>query len=558
MTEFVQPIRIAVIALCALAGCADEAVRSPLASPPPMTLIEPSEPIDTADNDDSPVILPDREVRPTPPPVSTPTPTPDPEMAPAPSPEPTPEVADDGPGIAVESCDFDFGFDDVPAQASDRQRAGGAADDGAAEMPADLDAVYPIAHMEPLPSYYWRMAPDLSQLPTPRAAVSIRSGIDDLVMPGYGDDMPVFTRAAPWTGERRCYVLPTGARLLTEAEAHRLWVSLVEATLWLAVDEAPGQRTVVGLRGAYPGTFEWHQNAPNRFNDTLVLLWREADGTPHVREFPVNTDTGSYNFGYHSSSSLTPNRQYRYVNGWHRSYNALRMDLPGYPVRDDANKNGHWDSDRNGWLSGGSDDHDRNGSAHNIHMASVDGRLGEIPINRWSAGCQVIPGMENWIEFIGNAWTQTGDAVEYFLVDARDIAPSLWSPCAASNGTHDCPLEIRAFPYVHRGDTSQSIEHYAATYNCSEADEGGAEEVFVVNIRRSGTLSIAVETDDDDNIDPDIHLLMGDDRDACLARGHREVSRTVGPGRYVIVVDTWVDSAGRALAGPYRLHVNLR
>ena len=32
------------------------------------------------------------------------------------------------------------------------------------------------------------------------------------------------------------------------------------------------------------------------------------------------------------------------------------MGLSSYPVRDDSNKNGHWDSDRNGWLNGGDAD----------------------------------------------------------------------------------------------------------------------------------------------------------------------------------------------------------
>jgi hypothetical protein len=91
-------------------------------------------------------------------------------------------------------------------------------------------------------------------------------------------------------------------------------------------------------------------------------------------------------------------------------------------------------------------------------------------------------------------------------------------------------------------------------YNCSDANEGGAEIVYVMNIRESGSLRVTIETDDD-AIDPDVHLLSGNDANACLARGHRDINQRVTPGRYYLVVDTWVNDAGAVLAGAYRLNV---
>mgnify|MGYP004142528943 CR=1 FL=1 len=38
-----------------------------------------------------------------------------------------------------------------------------------------------------------------------------------------------------------------------------------------------------------------------------------------------------------------------------------------------------------------------------------------------------------------------------------------------------------------------------------------------------------------------IHLLDGDDENACLARDHQALSYDLSPGRYFIVADTWVD-----------------
>jgi len=401
-----------------------------------------------------------------------------------------------------------------------------------------------IAHAEPAPPGYF----SLPGLGRSRA---------DLVIPDYSDTMPLFERAEEWEGATRCYETPGDSEWLGEAQAYDLYARLVAKTLWYEIDATPGQRTVVGLRGAYPGTFEWHGNLPDRFNDTLVLLWREAGGAKRVLEFPVNTDTGAVDFGYHSSSSLYPNRRYAYADGWHRGYNALAVQEWNYIVRDDANGNGHWDSDRNGWLEPfDEEDHYREGSAHNIHMGSVDYPLGAAVVDSWSAGCQVIPGISNWIQFITNAWTQEGDPVDYYLLDTRDIPADAWTPCAGEDGAHACPIAIRSFPFTHRGDTSASHENWYHSYNCAEQNENGPEVVYVLNIRRTGTLHVEVSVEDEVNVDPDIHLLEGDDMDACRARAHTVLDEEVWPGRYLIIVDTWVDGSGNVLKGPYTLNVN--
>jgi len=380
----------------------------------------------------------------------------------------------------------------------------------------------------------------------------------DIVLPGYTDTMPLFERAAEWSeGETRCYELPDGAAMLSEEEAFDLYAGIVSETLWYNLNTANGRRSVIGLRGTYPGTFEWHGNLPDRFNDTLALLWIEG-GQKRVLEFPVNTDTGAHEFGIDSSSSLWPNRHYAYDNGWHSSYNAMQINEWNYMVRDDANANGHWDSDRNGWLPPfDEEDRDREGGSHNIHVASVDAPLSGAEIDSWSAGCQTIAGMENWLAFISSAWTQEGDPLDYYLIDARDIAPSVWSPCDSPDGTHACPYPIETFPFEHQDNTAQSVEDSYDLYNCSDANESGPEVIYVMNLHNGGTLNITVQTDDDEQYDPDIHLLMGDDPDACRVRAHTELNEWIPPGRYIIIVDTWVDEAGMVKAGPYQLRIDL-
>ena len=167
-----------------------------------------------------------------------------------------------------------------------------------------------------------------------------------------------------------------------------------------------------------------------------------------------------------------------------------------------------------------------------------------------------MPGMQNWTEFITTAWTESGDPVDFFLLDARDVAPAAWGACEAPDGTYTCPLEVRALPFDHAGDTSAADLRRHDVYNCSDADEGGPEVVYALNIRRAGTLTVSVEVDDE-SIDPDVHLLTGDDANACLARDHQSFSHQVGPGRYLVVVDTWVDGEGQALVGPYDLRIEI-
>lgn len=390
-----------------------------------------------------------------------------------------------------------------------------------------------VAHAEPAP-------PGLTQQ---------RSG---LVMPTYTDDLPVFERAEAWSGTR-CYELPDGSAVeRTEAEAWALYRAIAEHTTGVPMDTREGVRSVVGVRGAYPGTLHFNGNTPDKFNDTLVLLWVEG-GEPRVREFPVTTETGARDFGYHSSSQLRPNRRYSYVNGWHRGYNALSIAEWGYRVRDDANGNGHWDSDRNGWLDGGDDDHGRVGSAHNIHMGSPSGSgFGDARIRSWSAGCQVMPGAANWDLFIHTAWEGEGTPVDYFLVDVRDIAPRAFGPCGVEGGA-DCPVRVDALPFTATADTTTASASWDG-YNCSTADESGPERVYALTVDTEGVLTAWVE--EDEGVDVDVHILEGSSPDACLDRGNTVAEADVTPGRYWVVVDSWSDGAVH-YGGGYTLQVEL-
>jgi len=383
----------------------------------------------------------------------------------------------------------------------------------------------------------------------------------NITMPDYADDMPLLT--APFQpAEKRCYEIGERAVVLSETQAYDLYVALAEKTTGHEVDQSPGRRSVIGLRGSSDGILHWNGNEPNRFNDTLVLLWRETNGKKRVLEFPAHTDTGVNDFGWHNSSSLWPNRRYPYRCGWHKNYNALAIDIVNYEVRDDTNKNAHWDSDRNGWLTSPlgieGEDHDRGGSAHNIHMAGVDGPFSEARVDFWSAGCQVIPGYQNWELFITNAWTKLGDPVDYFLLDVRDLDPTVLTPeVCLPDGSHQCPFYIENLPFSFQGNTTISGWNQWDKYNCSPANEGGPELVFVWRTETGGTVRAQLDdVADDAGPDIDIHLLMGDDPDACIARGDLALETWVPPGRYIFIADTYVQGTS-ALSGEFSLDIQL-
>ncbi|MFH0899198.1 MAG: hypothetical protein V2A73_01075 [Pseudomonadota bacterium] len=415
-------------------------------------------------------------------------------------------------------------------------------------------AIGATATVEPAPPGTMRFWPSLGGYPLED---------DGIVLPTYQDDLPVFARALPWNGQVRCYETPDGPQLLDESQAFDLYSTIVRLTTGGSIDETPSVRTVVGIRGAYPGQLLSNGNLPDRFNDTLILLWRTEEDEKTVREVPASTDPGAADFDWYSSSSLRANRRYRYANGWHRGYHALRVGEYDYLVRDDTNKNGHWDSDRNGWLPPPDlTDHDRVGNGHNIHMASVSAPLGRAAIGRWSAGCQVIPGIANWTHFITKAWTSFGNPVDYYLIDVRDIDPQVWWPCPheGGTGTHACPFRIAELPFSHAWSTEHGLERRFDQYNCSPANEAGPETVYLLTIDRPGVLVVTVDDVRGDLVDVDVHLLDGDDQHACLARANVTFSRSIEPGRYYIVVDTFVEDGekgGVERTGPYRLWVSL-
>ncbi len=140
-----------------------------------------------------------------------------------------------------------------------------------------------------------------------------------------------------------------------------------------------------------------------------------------------------------------------------------------------------------------------------------------------------------------------------------ELEPDAEPDPGCAEGTACNPIVVDALPFVHEGNTATAPAADWDFYGCApDTDEGGGEVVYVLDLIEPGTLSVALDDAPGDGLDVDVHLLDALDPDACLARDNIRLDRPLEPGRYYIVVDTWVNGAGEALSGPYRLEVSLR
>ena len=187
-------------------------------------------------------------------------------------------------------------------------------------------------------------------------------------------------------------------------------------------------------------------------------------------------------------------------------------------------------------------------------MASPSRAIEDQVVHNWSAGASDSRDVE--LDGVYRArLTGRGDQVDYFLLDARDLADSVWTPCDGEKGTHRCPEAIRSLPTTMKATPAMQWKN-SLTLTIALQQTRQDLNMYVLNLREEGTLRVSVETDDPD-ADPDIHLLSGDDANACLTRAHESFNFDASPGRYLLIVDSWVNADGDVLDGHYRVSIDL-
>lgn len=154
------------------------------------------------------------------------------------------------------------------------------------------------------------------------------------------------------------------------------------------------------------------------------------------------------------------------------------------------------------------------------------------------------------------------DAGPPSLFDAGPAAGDAGSdPDAGMGGTDagapTCPpgvVCVDGFPFTHTDTTADSTNRTRDTYACApDVNESGPERFYSVQITEAGFLALGL-TGSPSGVDVDVHLLAADG--ACIDRGHIRAGAWVEPGRYEVIVDTYV-ADGVELAGEYTLSFGL-
>lgn len=156
---------------------------------------------------------------------------------------------------------------------------------------------------------------------------------------------------------------------------------------------------------------------PNRFDDTLCVLFKDEYGEDALLCFPATTDPGLYwllNPMNVDGTAIMCEGQYEkvYKVGLHKGYKALQQVGKIDFVRDN-------DRDRELDFSAAKKIHEV--IFANIHRAAESENSGTV--DKWSAGCQVI--QKGWQEFIElcekSRLITEENRFDYTLFNIRDI-----------------------------------------------------------------------------------------------------------------------------------------
>lgn len=147
---------------------------------------------------------------------------------------------------------------------------------------------------------------------------------------------------------------------------------------------------------------------------------------------------------------------------------------------------------------------------------------------------------------------QALDRLRATLLDGQP-APTAQAPLTLSGlGTHEQPYIIPGLPFTDARDTrSQGVSMLDRYTGCSaNQDESGPEIVY--ELKLDAPTKLRAMAFDQGSVDIDLHILDDSLSPAgCLVRDNQDISITLDPGIYYIVLDTYVSSGGVPKPGPY-------
>ena len=150
-----------------------------------------------------------------------------------------------------------------------------------------------------------------------------------------------------------------------------------------------------------------------------------------------------------------------------------------------------------------------------------------------------------------------------------DHNPSQWDSdadgegdaCEEQDGTVEHPFIIPGDPvlpdYTDSRDTHDAPSDQFDAYPGYEGiDESGPEFVYLARFEERMIVRARIAAPEPDGTDIDLHLLSALDPLTVVERGNHQVAAVVEPGRYYLILDTYV-SDGTPQLGPYELEVAL-
>jgi len=164
-------------------------------------------------------------------------------------------------------------------------------------------------------------------------------------------------------------------------------------------------------------------NIPNRFDDAIVVIFRDESGCWQFYSYPATTDPGTYwlehPMNVKGTAIMVPG-QYRgsYKIGKHKGQYAALVQVGPIRVWRDGNRDNKLDM-------GGPEEPGLSGI--NIHRASSGHTSSRV--ERWSAGCQVLASPVDFAEMMAHAHKSMatfGPRFTYTLLDGADLTDRLW------------------------------------------------------------------------------------------------------------------------------------
>ncbi len=124
-------------------------------------------------------------------------------------------------------------------------------------------------------------------------------------------------------------------------------------------------------------------------------------------------------------------------------------------------------------------------------------------------------------------------------------------------GSADDPILVTSALFTDSNNTVGGPSDIFDSYSCAPStDESGPEVFYLLELSQAATVTVSVS--DGYGVDIDPHLLDGLDNQACLARNDTSFTVPgVSSGSYYIAADTWVNSSGQQLVGPYQITVQV-